>query len=286
MNRTAPYRRAAGTLGAAGLVLIGLMTIVGPARAEDRPDPLNDPWMFSFGMYAVDASTDVSLDGSAGERGTKINWEDTFGGGTLTRFRVDAQWRFAERHKLQAMWFSSSRSDTTTLERDIDWGGDTYPVDAKVKGQLDYDIYLLTYEYGFMRRPTYELSASIGAYYASWDAQLSADFQAPGDPQSVKHHGDANLSAPLPVLGLHGEWVLPYDFSIDVSGRWFYLSVNQYSGNLQDYVMTLTWQPRAWLGLGVGYDWFMAHGDVDQSDFRGSLDWNFDGLMLFYRASF
>jgi hypothetical protein len=85
---------------------------------------------------------------------------------------------------------------------------------------------------------------------------------------------------------LHGEWVFPYDLYADLSGRWFYLSIDQYSGNLQDYMVTLTWQPRAWLGLGVGYDWFLAHGDVDQNDFRGSLDWNFNGLMLFYRASF
>jgi hypothetical protein len=255
-----------------------------PAGAEDRPDPLNDTWQLSLGMYVVDADTDVTLDGKAGEQGTKVDWDRTFGGGTLTRFRFDAQWRFAERHKLQAMWFNSSRSKTRTLQEDIEWGGETYPVGATVKGNLDYDIYQLDYEYAFLRRETYEVSASIGAYYADWQASLEANVTDSNVSDQIK--GDASLAVPLPVLGLRGVWALPYDLSLDVSGQWFYLSVDQYSGNLQDYRATLTWQPKKWLGLGIGYDWFSASGDVDQSDFRGSLDWTFNGLMAYYSVSF
>ena len=270
----------------AGAALAALMLHAAPAAGAEAPDPLNSTWELSLGMYAVEASTDVTLDGKAGEQGTKVDWNRDFGGGSLTRFRVDAQWRFAERHKLQAMWFSSSHSNTKTIDREIDWGGDVYPVGAKVKGSLDYDIYLLDYEYAFMRRETYELSASIGAYYANWTATLDATLTDPDTTEQFRQKGDASLSAPLPVLGLRGLWVLPYDFSLDVSGRWFYLSIDQYSGNLQDYRATLTWQPKTWLGLGVGYDWFIAHGDVDQNSFRGSLDWTFDGLMIYYKASF
>lgn len=29
-----------------------------------------------------------------------------------------------------------------------------------------------------------------------------------------------------------------------------------------------------------------AHGDVDQNDLRGSLDWNLDGLVAFPRTGF
>lgn len=277
-----------GWLGLAATVIGGasLGLLATPALGDDKPDPLNDTWEMSLGAYAVQADTNVRLDGKAGDRGTKVDWEKTFGGGTLTRFRVDAQWRFAERHKLQAMWFDSSRSNTKTIDREIEWDGETYPIGAKINGTINYDVYLLDYEYSYFRRDTYELSASIGAYYAKWDAELSGTFTDPGNSQDVKHKGDANLGAPLPVLGLRGLWVLPYDLSLDVFGQWFYLSVDQYSGSLQNYQAKLTWQPKPWLGLGVGYDWFAAHGDVDQSKFHGSLDWSFDGLMLFYSFSF
>lgn len=278
-------RHAHGMMVAAGIVL-GVAAPCGLAFGADKPDPLNDTWEVSFGLYSVDTQSNVSLDGTAGDKGTKINWDKNFGGGSLARFRFDGQWRFAERHKLQASWFNSSNSRTRTIDTSFDWGGVTYPVGAKVKGDLNYDIYMLDYEYAFLRRESYEVSASIGAYYAKWDAKLSADFTDPGGPGAVSHSGTAKLNAPLPVLGLHGRWALPYDLVADLSGRWFYLSVNQYSGSLQDYMGILTWQPKAWLGIGVGYDWFLAHGDVNQSDFKGSLDWNFNGPMIFYRASF
>jgi hypothetical protein len=195
-------------------------------------------------------------------------------------------WRFAERHKLRALWFSTSRSNSRTTDQEIDWGDETIPVGAKVKGDVNWDIYELAYEYSFLRRDTYELSASIGSYYATVDTSLSAKITNPGGTTERKVGGDASVDLPLPVLGLRGLWVFPYDLSLDVSGQWFALSVNEYSGNLQDYRATLTWQPKPWLGIGLGYDWFQAHGDVDSSDFKGNLDWTFQGPMLYYSASF
>ena len=268
-------------------VLLACCLATAPARAADKPDPLNDTWEITLGTYGVNPDTRVRLDGQSVERGTHVDWEKTFGGGSLTRFRVGAQWRFAERHKLQAMWFSSSRSKNTSLDREIEWDGDVYPIDADVKGTIEYDLYMLDYEYSFLRRDTYEIAASLGAYYADWTATLDGQVADPdGGGGTVRQKASADLSAPLPVLGLHGRWVFPHDLSLDLFGQWFELSMNQYSGNLQDYQAKLTWQPRPWVGFGIGYDWFKAHGDVDEASFRGSLDWSFDGLMLFYSASF
>lgn len=138
----------------------------------------------------------------------------------------------------------------------------------------------------FLQRETCEISASIVTYYAPIDTRLSAKVTNPDGTNERNIKGDASVDAPLPVLGLRGQWVLPYDLSVDVSGQWFYISINQYSGNLQDYRATLTWQPHKWLGVGLGYDWFSAHGDVDQSNFKGNLDWNYQGPMLYYSVSF
>jgi hypothetical protein len=273
-------------LALAGAAVAAVIVISAPALAEDAPDPLNDTWNLSLGLYGLETQTDVSVDGKLGDRGTKVDWERTFGeDGSQNRFRLDAQWRFADRHKLQMMWFDSNLSNTRTIDREIEWEGETYPIGAKLKGTMDFYMIQLDYEYAFWRRDTYEISASIGAYYASWDAGISATFDDP-DVGTVTQKGDASLAAPLPVLGLRGQWVLPYNLSLDVSGQWFYLSIDQYDGNLQDYRAALTWQPKSWLGLGLGYDWFAADANVDQSNFHGSLDWQFNGPMIFYNVSF
>jgi hypothetical protein len=271
----------------AGMTLLVSAGLYGTAAlGAEAPDLLKEPFIVSLGSYVISADTSVRVDGDAGERGTRVNWERTFGGGDLTRFRVDLQWRFAEHHKLRALWFNSDRSKTKTIDREINWGDTTFPVDARLKGNINYDIYELAYEYAFFRRDTYELSASIGAYYGQFNASLAGDIASPDGTSQIHAKADASINAPLPVLGLRGQWLLPYNLSLDVSGQWFKASINQYNGDLQDYRGTLTWQPKEWLGIGFGYDYFSAHGDTDSHSFKGSLDWTFQGPMIYYSAAF
>lgn len=265
--------------------ILGLLP-ASAAWSAEAGHPLDDSFYVSLGTYIMSQDTTVRLDGKDGETGTSVDWDRTFADGTLTRFRLDAQWRFAERHKLRALWFNSERSDSRTIDEEVEWGGETFPVDARVKGDISYDIYQLAYEYAFLRRESYELSASVGAYYAEFEASLSATITNPDGTTQRNARGSASADLPLPVIGLRGQWVFPHDLSLDVSGQWFSLSIDQYSGNLQDYRATLTWQPRRWLGIGVGYDWFQAHGDVDDRNFEGNLDWTFQGPMIYYSASF
>ena len=199
---------------------------------DGAPDPLNDTFFVSLGTYLVNTDTTVRLDGTTQDSGTRVDWDRTFGDATATQFRVDAMWRFAERHKLRALWFNTSRSSSRTIDEEIDWGGETFPVNSRVKGDVNWDIYQLAYEYSFLRRDTYELSASIGAYYAAFDSNLSATITNPGGTTQRNAKRDASVDLPLPVLGLRGLWALPYDLSLDVSGQWF-----------SAYDRRLQWQP-------------------------------------------
>jgi hypothetical protein len=274
-------------VGPAVFAMLGFGLPCAPAISADKPEPLDDPFIFSLGTYLVDADTDLELRGGAGESGTPIDWNRTFGEGSLTRIRMDAQWRFAERHKVRALWFSSDRSDSRTIDREIEWGGETFPVNTKVKGDLEYQVYELFYEYAFLRRESYELSASIGAYWVSLDSRLSATITgAAGGTTTRDVSRDGGFDVPLPVLGLRAQWALPYDLSFDLSGQYFTASIDQYDGDLQNYRATFTWQPNKWVGLGVGYDWFSADLDVDASRFDGSANWTFSGPMAYYSVSF
>jgi len=281
-------RRAAG-LGTVVSALLGLGLPCAPAMGADDKDVLNQPFFVALGTYLVDTDTDLELNGRAGEAGTPINWDRTFGDGTLTRIRVDAQWRFgdSQRHKVRALWFDSDRSGSKTTDRDIEFGGETFPVSTKVKGELQYQIMELAYEYAFLRRDTYELSASIGAYYVGFDSKLSATVTVEGEgtaERQVSRNG--SFDVPLPVLGLRAQWVFPYDLSLDIAGQYFTAAVDEYDGDLQNYRATLTWQPNKWVGLGIGYDWFSADLDVDASRFDGSVEWTFSGPMAYYSVSF
>ncbi len=81
------------------------------------------------GTFFMSQDTEVRVDGElTGEVGTEINFDETFGIGDFDRFRVDGLWRINDRHLIRGMYFENNRSGTRTIDRDINFGDETYPV--------------------------------------------------------------------------------------------------------------------------------------------------------------
>ena len=257
----------------------------GVGFGADSPDLLEQGIFVALGSYIVDTSTDVRLDGELDE-GTRLDWEETFGGGDVTRFRLDAQWRFADRHVARATWFNSSRENSGVLEEDIEWGEETFPATARAHGEFNFDVYELAYEYAFLLRENYEIAASIGVHYTELELTLSAEAEASGGTLAADISETGDVGAPLPVIGLRGLWALPRDFWIDLSAQYFALEIDEYDGSLVNLRAIVLWQPSQWLGIGLGYDRFAVDLNVAKDRFDGSLDWQYQGPMLFYSVSF
>lgn len=259
-----------------------------PALCDEARGTLGDSFYIAVGTFIVDTDTTLRLDGDAGQQGIPIDWEKNFGDGDVNRFRLDAYWRFADRHKLRALVFSSSRSASRTFDDEIEWGGETFQANAAIDGKIKFSIYELAYEYAFVRRESYEIAASAGLHYADYEATLEADATATGTGGTAdgRIERTGSIGAPLPVFGLRGTWLLSQTFSIDVSGQFFSLSYGDFDGNIQDYRALLNWQPKSWLGLGVGYDRFDVDVDVESNNFRGKLEWSYKGPMIFYSVAF
>jgi len=264
-----------------------LLAAVSPAAsAGDQPNLLTDPFYFALGSFILQTDTEVRLDGKLGE-GTEFDWETTFGKGDATRFRVDGFWRFADRHKVRMLWFNNSTRSTRTFERDIIWDDVVYPASARITGEFDFDIYELAYEYAFLRRERYELAGTIGVHYTQFALALEGAGRIEGEQVvSGKVRREGSVGAPLPVFGLRGLWNLTRNLWLDASAQYFALSIDQYSGSVSDVRVALLWQPKKWVGLGLGYNAFGVDVDIDTSDFKGSLNWTYDGPMVFYSIAF
>ena len=165
------------------------------AFCQDVPTILDDTFHLSLGSFIVDSDTKLRLDGEAGEQGRVIDWEKSFGEGDVNRFRMDGYWRFAERHKVRALVFSSSRSSSRTFNEDIEWGGETYPASAVIDGEIKFSIYELAYEYAFMRRDNFELDASIGLHYTDFEASLGAEVSSGGSAGNRRIDRSGNIVA-------------------------------------------------------------------------------------------
>lgn len=274
-------------LGFGGAWACAAFLVAPAAFAADAPDLLTDSFQVAIGTFAISSEPEVQLNGEVSS-GDKVDFDEKLGGGDEQRVRLDSHWRFGDtgRHKIKLIGFSMSRDRTSTIDEEFEWGGDVYPVDARVKAEFKFTVIEAAYEYAFLQRDNYEINASIGLHYTSMDASLKAEATSSGGTLTADIDNSASVDAPLPVIGLRGMWNLSHNFWLDATAQFFALSIDDYDGNLQDYRLLLTWQPKKWAGVGVGYSRFSVDVDVDKTDFDGSLDWTYSGPIIYYSASF
>ena len=90
-------------------------------RAEEAQQAeLPDRFMIRGGyLFVFGADTDIALNGPAGF-GTTINYNRTLGGTTdYNGFRIDAAYRFNDRHSLGISYYRLLRDSTRTVSTDL-----------------------------------------------------------------------------------------------------------------------------------------------------------------------
>jgi len=257
------------------------------ARAEES-GLLDERFSIALGTFFMSSDTSLRADAfTSGEIGTPFNFEDTFKLDDENVFRVDGSWRIGTRHLLRVMHFESDRSVSNVIDRDINFGDETFPIDAQVRADFNFDITELAYEYVILDRDRYELGASFGIHNAGFKIGLSADVDSPGGGASVTIAEDVRTNAPLPVLGLRGRWHVAGHLYALAHAQYFRLAYGAYEGSLQDYEAALVWQVTQHVGVGAAYNTFVTQVETDDRDhFEGMLRWRYSGSQLFMRMSF
>jgi len=125
-----------------------------------------------------------------------------------------------------------------------------------------------------------------GLHYTELTLAIEGEGTIDGESVAGRVRGSGSVNAPLPVIGVRGLWRLTGAFWLDASAQSFYLSIDDHRGSLQDYRVAALWQPRRWIGIGIGYSQFTFDVDVEKEGFNGSLDSTYRGPLVFYSASF
>ena len=129
-----------------------------------------------------------------------------------------------------------------------------------------------------MQRDKGYLGVIGGLYVLSTDVSLvdidTGQFEADG------------LTAPLPVIGLRGEYQLSPRLMLRSSGELFAIEFDNVDGTLVDVYIGLDYHFNDSLSAGLGYNHVELDVDADRSDFKGALDWSYDGALLSVAYSF
>jgi hypothetical protein len=258
--------------------------------AEPASDLLDDTWIVSVGAFVLGTHISGSLNGQAIDN-PEIDFDETFGGANdATRVRADVLWRITPAHHLRFMYFNNTVDRSRVLEEDIRWGDFTFLAGAKVDFRQKLETFELAYEYAFLRRPAYEVSASVGVHYSGLNLKLAGAASitdGSGNVTSVSSATKADtVPAPLPVVGLHAVWMLAPQWYIDAQGQFFKVSFGPYDGHWSDLRLGATWMFSRHLGIGLGYNRFTMNIDVDKDAFDGRLKTGYSGLQAVLTASF
>lgn len=262
-----------------GAVLMGALA---PALHAEAGDPLSDRFNFQLGGFLLSTETTLRVDGEF-SRGTEIDTERDLGLKDSDRFRIDAYWRIAPKHKIRLMYFDTSNEADKTLERTIEFQDQQYDVGLDVHAKSETQVTELAYEYTFMKRDTYDLSGSLGIHNLKFETSLGGELN--GNPlPNLQNTAEAN--GPLPVLGVHGVWRFNDQFYIDAMIQYFTISFEEYDGSVTDYTASAVWQFSKHFGVGAGWNNFITKVDVDGDQFNGHLRWRYGGARIFVTASF
>lgn len=250
-----------------------LLVITSTAIAQEDPR-----FSISIGAFFTDRESQTRVDGDEG-RGTDVDLEDDLGlKKSDTVFRVDGYWRFAEKHRFDFSVFDLSRSSSKQIEREIIWEDTTYPISSTVETDLDLAIYKAGYTWMFLKRDRSFLGATVGLYVADMKATLSAS--------SVGSVESNDLTAPLPVIGLRGEYRFADRWAFRGSGEIFAVDYGDYEGSLYDVFAGLDFGVTEAIAVGVGVNAVELDVRVSKNRLDGDLNWQYEGALVYLKFDF
>ena len=233
----------------------------------------------SLGVFVIDRNSKTRLDGGNPGSGTPVDLENDFGlDQSDSVFRMDGYYRFNEKHRLDFSVFNFSRAASKQIEKDIVWDGQLYPIDAVVSSDFELSIYKVAYTWSFMRRDKGYLGLTAGLYVTDIGTAIAAG--------SIGQSSANDVTAPLPVLGLRGQYDFSKNWSFHGSAEIFALEYGDFTGSLYDVYLGVDYQLFKHMAVGVGFNSVQINIGVTKSDFSGDLDWRYDGGLLFFKFEF
>ncbi len=259
----------------ATLVLLLLSILPQQANAQSLD---GDRFSLSLGVFITDRNTETRFDSPLGD-GTDTDFETDLGLDTSDSvFRVDGYFRISERHRVDFSLFDLSRNASRQIEKDIQWGDAFYNIDTIIVSKVDLAIYKLAYTYSLLQRDKGYLGATIGIHVT--DAGVSLAEQNLG--QAVV----GELTAPLPVIGLRGEYALSDRWTFRASGEFFFVEYDNIDGSLVDLYAGFDYSILDDLSLGIGFNSVTLAVDSTKNSFSGALDWQYSGALVFLKFDF
>jgi hypothetical protein len=260
--------------------------LVAPAALAQGSAP---GWWFQLGAFRPSIDSTLRVDDAGGANGTQFDAENALG---LPRRKTLASGlvgvRLGDRWRLEVEHFNLNRSVrqfaiTETLVID----DTTFPVSAQIDTDFDSRVTRVSGGYSFVKSDAAELGMVIGAHVTNFEIGISGTFSAGGGAPATFRREERDATVPLPTVGLFGSMALAPGLALNGRADVFSFSHRGYDGRLLNLQANVTWHFTPNVGIGAGYRYNDYRVEADRGeDFRGRLDYEFRGPVLFVDARF
>ena len=258
------------------------------AFAGEQPQKSTDlPWeTFSLNLGAFISTVDSGLGLGVNSIGVDIDLEEALGlDSSITAFRVDTFWRFTDnkRHRFDFSWFDLNRDASRVIGKNIEIGDTDFPAQTTITSSLDLSIFKATYSYSFFQDDRFDLAASAGLFVIPIDYSIQAT-------NLLDVYEADSVTAPLPVIGLRGDFAITPKLFFKTNIDFFYLEIDNYQGSIVDVRMAVEYNFFKNVGFGLGFEHVQvdveAQGDSDLSDINGNIMFDYSGVLLYTKIYF
>ncbi|MEX5214459.1 MAG: hypothetical protein NW703_09885 [Nitrospiraceae bacterium] len=257
------------------LALILLVPDLGRAEGEIQPE-LPDRFMIRGGYGLVfNADTVFQFNGSSGI-GASVDYVDTLGGARDDQFwRIDARYRFNDRHSLAFSYYDVSRDGNQTLNQNITIGDTTYAAGGAIRSSIDIQLYRLIYNYSFYHNDKVELALSPGLYVARIDTFYAGSLVCAGGPSCAGGTTVASsvesekLTVPLPSIGVLLNYNITPRLQAQLRFDWFYFEVSSAKGSMNEFYAGLEYRLFKHFAVGGAFNRLSIDVDYKPKDTSG-----------------
>jgi len=271
------YKRFTRSVAASLCTIVMISTsVVNHAIADDELTvAFPDKWMIRLGAYIVDGSnTTVSVNSPLGV-GAVIDYQKDLGGEDGDTIpRIDAYYRFNERHRIDFTSFSIDRKGERTLTIDINIGDENFSASETLQSDIKYTLYRLGYGYSFYHSPKTELTLTAGLNITEYDLSF-----ATADGTKAE---SAGVTVPLPVVGLRLGYAITPKWNVRYVSEAFFIEFDDaFRGAILNYELNTEYKLFKHFALGVGVARIGINAEVDDDDWRGKVTDSYRGFNVF-----
>jgi hypothetical protein len=213
---------------------------------------------------------------ASGGLGAVVDFEDLLGvDKSLEILRLDGFYQFNPRHRIDMSFYDIGRSGGSSLSDPIEVGEVVIPA-GETGSLFDTTITKLAYRYSFVTDPRTRIAASFGLHVMKINLGIAS--------QTINVNESLGVTAPLPVIGLHGSYALSEKWSLEAGGEVFQLMIGDYGGTISDFRLGVNWDVFEHVGLGVELNSFNMDIEVVDGPLEADLRYGYQGVGLYLRA--